>query len=40
VLQRKRVEEGKEVYQLILPQTERAKAMKGLHDDIGHMGKN
>ena len=39
VLHRKRVMEGKEVWQLVLPKAERARAMEGLHDQVGHLGR-
>jgi transposase InsO family protein len=39
VLHRKRIIEGKDVWQLVLPTAERAKAMEGLHDKIGHLGR-
>lgn len=39
VLYRKRLVEGREVYQLILPTSERNKAMEGLHDNVGHLGR-
>ena len=38
VLYRKRITEGKEVFQLVLPLEERSRAMEGLHDQVGHLG--
>ena len=42
VLYRKRkdAESQEEVVQLVLPESERARALKGLHDDIGHLGRD
>ena len=31
---------GKEIYQLVLPESERQMALKGLHDDVGHLGRD
>ena len=40
VLYRRRIENEREVYQLILPQEYRLQALTGLHDDVGHPGKD
>ena len=42
VLYRKRKDTDtlEEVVQLVLPESERARALKGLHDDIGHLGRD
>ena len=42
VLHRKRQDpdSGKEAYQLVLPESEREKALKGLHNDVGHLGRD
>lgn len=39
VLYRKRMEEEKEVFQLVLPSQFRRQALTGCHDDVGHMGR-
>lgn len=39
VLYRKTDEKGTECHQLVLPKAHRAQALKGLHDDVGHPGK-
>ena len=38
VLYRKRMTDEGEVYQLVLPTTERPRALEGLHDQHGHLG--
>ena len=40
VLYRSRKEGEKVGYQLVLPQVERETALKGLHDDVGHLGRD
>ena len=42
VLYRARIDPdtGKKVYQLVLPVSERGRAMEGLHDDLGHLGRD
>ena len=39
ILYRKKMDKTTEVYQLILPEKHRKEVLKGLHDDIGHMGR-
>ena len=41
VLNRNRIdpETGSKVSQLVLPAVEREQALKGLHDDVGHLGR-
>ena len=39
VLYRKIDDNGTECFQLVLPKHDRAQALKGLHDDVGHPGK-
>ena len=39
ILYRKTLVYGSEVLQIVLPGEFRAQAMKGLHDDVGHMGR-
>uniref|UniRef100_A0A3P9KGV5 Gypsy retrotransposon integrase-like protein 1 n=1 Tax=Oryzias latipes TaxID=8090 RepID=A0A3P9KGV5_ORYLA len=38
VLYRQWVDHGKPVYQLVLPQSFRQRALQGIHDEIGHLG--
>uniref|UniRef100_A0A8C5DDV5 Gypsy retrotransposon integrase-like protein 1 n=1 Tax=Gouania willdenowi TaxID=441366 RepID=A0A8C5DDV5_GOUWI len=38
VLYRRWVERGSPVYQLVLPEQFRGQALKGVHDDVGHLG--
>lgn len=38
VLYRKWVERGNLVYQLVLPEQFRERALQGVHDDVGHLG--
>ena len=38
VLYRRRLVDGKEVFQLVLPKVAQKDALTGLHDDIGHLG--
>ena len=40
VLSRSREVEGSTTYQLVLPESERLTVMKGLHDDVGHLGRD
>ena len=40
VLYRTRKDDTKTVYQLVLPRAQRDLAMMGLHDDIGHLGRD
>ena len=40
VFYRKILVENTEKYQLVLPKSHRALALKGLHDDVGHMGRD
>ena len=41
ILYRSRKEEnGEMIYQLVLPVTERQTALRGLHDDVGHLGRD
>lgn len=40
VLFRSRVVEAEETYQLVLPASERETAVRGLHDDVGHLGRD
>ena len=39
VLLRRRLTDGHETFQLILPAEFRNQALKGLHDDVGHPGR-
>uniref|UniRef100_A0A3Q3JNV5 Gypsy retrotransposon integrase-like protein 1 n=1 Tax=Monopterus albus TaxID=43700 RepID=A0A3Q3JNV5_MONAL len=38
ILYRKSFDRGDEVYQLVLPEQYRSRALEGLHDEIGHLG--
>ena len=38
VLFRRYVDRGTEGYQLVLPEKYRAKALEGVHDEVGHLG--
>ena len=40
VLLRRRLTDGYETFQLILPAEFRNQALKGLHDDVGHPGRD
>ena len=37
---RRRLADGYETFQLILPSEFRNQALKGLHDDVGHPGRD
>ena len=39
ILYRKRLDDGDEVFQLVLPPEFRDQALRGCHDDVGHMGR-
>ena len=38
MLYRKCIDHGSEVYQLVLPQQFRGRALRGIHDEVGHLG--
>ena len=40
ILFRQRVIDGTEVFQLVLPRDLRLRVLRGLHDDIGHLGRD
>jgi hypothetical protein len=40
LFRRKTIANGQDVLQLILPASERTRALTGLHDDVGHLGRD
>lgn len=38
LLFRRHIDRGTEIYQLVLPEKYRAKALEGVHDEVGHLG--
>lgn len=38
MLYRKSLDHGNEIYQLVLPQKFRDRALRGIHEEVGHLG--